>query len=136
MQKVSQRQWNCWTPAIWMWIPVDYLSESSGENITVTSRGSEFDGDNSNCVFESIDSESEDQNTDNASVLPEKRPWVQSIWDWTKWTIHIKVPIFLLVVIGQLSTTYRVFQKHLNSFLLMPSCQKLQMKQTVVARHL
>ena len=32
----------------------------------------------------SLDSESEDQNTDTASVLREKHPQFQSIWDWKK----------------------------------------------------
>ena len=45
---------------------VDYLGDSVDENLTVTS---EFDGDDSDCVFESSDSESEDQNTDTAIVL-------------------------------------------------------------------
>ena len=63
---------------------VDYLGESVNENLTVASSGSEFDGDDSNCVFESSDSESEDQNTDTANVLREKRPRFQSIWYWKK----------------------------------------------------
>ena len=33
-----------------------------------------------------------------------------------KWTIHIKVPKFLLVAIGKLSAMYRVFWKCLNSY--------------------
>ena len=63
---------------------VDYLGESVDENLTVTGSGSEFDGDDSDCVFQSSDSESEDQNTDTASGLREKRPRVQSIWEWKK----------------------------------------------------
>ena len=61
---------------------VDYLGESVDENLTVTGSGSEFDGDDSICEFESSDTESEDQNNDTGSVSRQKRPRVESIWDW------------------------------------------------------
>ena len=72
---------------------IDYLGDSVDGNITVTGSGSEFDGDDSDCVFESSDSESEDQNTDTAIVLREKHPQVQSIWDWKKVNDSYKGPL-------------------------------------------
>ena len=36
---------------------VDYLGESMDKNVTVTGSGSEFNGDNTDCEFQSIDRE-------------------------------------------------------------------------------
>ena len=47
---------------------VGYLGESVDENITVSGSGSEFGGDDSDCEFESSNSESEDQIIDSASL--------------------------------------------------------------------